>query len=585
MKTAKKSVLFLSFVLLLSCFGTVSLLEVLASDVKQPALIELNAEEKEFIKEHPVVHLGVDPSFVPYEFFDTDGVYKGIAADYIELISMKTGLQMVVEKGLTWTEAYEKGVKKELDVLPCVSMTAPRQEYFLFSQSYYTFQRAVYINKDNNSVKSIDDLSGKTVAVQANSSHQGFLTTYYPEIRQITYPTVEEALKAVSDGRETSFVGNLATSSYLIKNLGITNLKYLTIDTRNNQSLYCAVRNDWPILVDIINKALASVTQEEKISISNKWLGVQSTPDYSEIIRIAEITGGVVFLILFVSSFWILRLRREVKKRRTAQEELRIAKEEAERANQIKSLFLARMSHEVRTPLHTIMGMSHLFKKTEMTVTQRIYLEKTIQAARNMLGIINDILDFSKIEAGKIEIERVSFDLDTVIQRVLNIESVKVEEQGIELTLNRRPDTPRFLMGDPVRVEQILLNIVSNAVKFTKKGTVALTIGIHSRVDRIYTVEFCVRDSGIGMSETQLERLFIPFDQADSSISRRFGGTGLGMSIVKNLVDLMGGTIEVTSVPGEGSTFIVRLPFEADDESEKTELQKCQPTASTASEL
>jgi signal transduction histidine kinase/DNA-binding response OmpR family regulator len=573
MKTAKKTVLFLSFALLLSCLGILQGVRARAADGSR-ALISLTDEERAFIKEHPVIRLSVDPTFVPYEFFDSDGVYKGIAADYIDLICKKTGLQMVPEKDLTWADAYEKAVKKESDVLPCVSLTKQRQEYFLYSEPYFTFQRAVYVRKDDTDIKSIADLSQGSVAVQLNSSHQGFLTTNYPDIHQNLYQTVEECLLAVSSGIETAFVGNLATSNYLAKSLGITNLKYIDVASNDSQSLYFAVRNDWPVLVGIINKALAAVTREEKIEISNKWLGVQEGPDYSQIIKIAEISGGVVLLILIVSAFWILRLRREVAKRKKAQEELRVAKEEAERANQVKSLFLARMSHEVRTPLHTIMGMGHLFRKTELTTTQGIYLEKMTQAARNMLGIINDILDFSKIEAGKIDIESIPFDLDTVILKVLNIESVKVVEQGIELALQKESDLPRFFIGDPGRLEQILLNIVSNAVKFTRGGSVTISAGIHSRTGNRYTIEFGVSDTGIGMSQEQLERLFVPFDQADQSISRRFGGTGLGMPIVKNLVELMGGTLNVVSVLGAGSTFTVRLPFDMDEAGEKLQQEQ-----------
>jgi signal transduction histidine kinase/DNA-binding response OmpR family regulator len=572
MKTVKKSVLFLSFALFLTGFcislpGCIH--EASAADTAQVTLTEA---EKEFIQAHPVIRLGVDPTFVPYEFIDSDGIYKGIAADYIALICQKTGLKMEAAGGLTWSEAYEKGVKKELDVLPCISKTELRTQYFLFSDTYFTFQRAIYIQKNQNQIKSFDDLSGQTVAVQANSSHHGFLSQYR-SIKLSLYPTVEEALTAVSDGTESSFVGNLATSNYLTKSLGITNLKYITVNLGENQSLHFAVRNDWPELVGIINKALAGVTKEEKISISNKWLGVQESPDYSEILKIIGIGGAVIALIIIVSIFWILRLRKEVAMRKKAQGELQAAKEDAERANQTKSMFLARMSHEIRTPLHAIMGISYLFKKTDMTLTQGIYLDKMLQAAKNMLGLINDILDFSKIEAGKIEIESVSFDLDKVLQRVISIESVKIEEQGIELALDKEPSIPQQFFGDPARIEQILLNIVSNAIKFTKKGFVLLSVRIHTKIDERYMMEFSVIDSGIGMSQEQIDKLFVPFDQGDSSISRRFGGTGLGMSIVKNLVELMGGEIDVSSAINKGSAFTIRLPLTSDTGNNNSDIQ------------
>ncbi|MCE5188309.1 MAG: transporter substrate-binding domain-containing protein [Eubacteriales bacterium] len=537
--------------------------------------LELTQAERDFIRNHPSIRLGVDPSFVPYEFIDSDGIYKGVAADYIALIEQKTGLDMVVTPGLTWAEAYEKAISNQIDVLPCVAQTTERERYFLFSDTYFTFQRAVFINEDTTGINTFDDLAGKSVAVQINSSHHSYMLDF-PEIQLNLYPTVVEALEAVSSGAETAFVGNLATSSYLAKSNGITNLKYFTIESDPNgpsQSLHFAVRKDWPELVSILNKAIASITKEEKTAINNKWIGVEGTVDYADIMRIVEISGFVIAVILTVSYFWIIRLRKEIEKRRAVQEALVVAKEEAEQANQIKSLFLARMSHEIRTPLSAIMGMAYLMKKTELSVTQGLYLDKLAQAARNMLGTINDILDFSKIEAGKITIEKISFDLDQVLQRIVNIASVKSEEQGIELTMEKDAELPSFFLGDPLRIEQILLNLLNNAVKFTQDGSVKLRIRAANGAESGGLIEFSVADTGIGMSREQIDHLFIPFDQGDSSISRRFGGSGLGLSIVKSLVDLMGGEIEVSSEEGKGSVFTVRLPLAADAQPERNKIK------------
>ena len=540
----------------------------LAADNSPDPQLQLTQQELDFINEHPVIHLGVDPTFVPYEFIDTDGQYKGIAADYIALICEKTGLKMEVKQGLTWTEAYEMAVQGQLDVLPCVGQTAERERYFLFSDTYFTFQRAIFINEDTKDIRSFEDLSGKTIAVQMNSSHHSYMKQF-PEIKLSLYPTVEAALRAVANGTEIAFVGNFATTSYLAKSLGVSNLKYVPIEVSagdESQSLHFAVRKDWPELVSIINKALASITKEQRTQINNKWIDVEGAVDFSYVLRIIGIAGLILLAVLVVSYFWIIRLRKEVAKRKKAQEEATLAKEEAVSANQVKSLFLARMSHEIRTPLNAILGMAYLMKKTDMTATQVMYLDKLTQASRNMLGTINDILDFSKIEAGKITIEKVPFDLDKILQRIINIESVKVEEQGIELSVNKNPDVPSMFFGDPLRIEQILLNLINNAVKFTEHGAVRVNISSKDAdvdsVNRIVT--FVVSDTGIGMSPEQLEHLFIPFDQGDSSISRRFGGSGLGLSIVKCLTDLMDGQISATSEKGQGSAFTFQIPLEVD---------------------
>ena len=560
------------FIVFAIAFINLSLVEAdsLAQKTGDIQAIDLTQEELLFIQQHPKIGVGVDPAFVPYEFFDSDSKYKGIAADYLNLIRERTGIEFTVAQGLTWNEAYEKAVNKELDVLSCVSKTTTRERYFLFSEPYFEGHRAIFMLQDSNAIKSFDDLKKQVVAVQANSSHHTFLSDY-DEIELSLYTTVEEALQALSSGREFAFVGNLATSSYLIKTLGITNLKYVTLDFGENQLLYFAVRNDWPQLVGILNKALSSITEEEKIEIRNKWIDVEEKPDYSGIIRLALIIGSIIAIVLFVSVFWIVRLKKEMKVRKRVQEELRLAKDEADWANQTKSMFLARMSHEIRTPLNGIMGMSYLMKKTDLTTTQAIYLDKLMQAGKNMLGIINDILDFSKIEAGKIEIEKTSFVLDNVLQRVINIESVKIGEHNLEFLMEKSPNMPQFYLGDPVRLEQILLNIVNNAIKFTSEGSVTLSVHpLRQDGGRLF-ISFCVADTGIGMDEQQLERLFLPFDQGDSSINRRFGGTGLGMSIVKSLTDLMEGSLDVSSVLNEGSTFCVTLPFDIDVHREETE--------------
>ncbi len=542
----------------------------LAQENSPESRIQLTQEELDFIAEHPVIRLGVDPTFVPYEFIDTDGTYKGITADYIELICEKTGLQMEVAEGLTWTEAYEKAVQGQLDVLPCVGQTAERERYFLFSDTYFTFQRAIFVNEDTKDIKSFKDLTDKTIAVQMNSSHHSYMTQF-SDIKLSLYPTVEAALRAVSIGTEVAFVGNFATSSYLAKSLGISNLKYFPIEDSTkdpSQSLHFAVRKDWPELVSIINKALASITKQQRTEITNKWIDVEGAVDYSYVLRVIGIAGLILVAVLTASYFWIIRLRKEVAKRREAQEALMVAKEEAVSANQVKSLFLARMSHEIRTPLNAILGMAYLMKKTELTATQNMYLDKLFQASRNMLGTINDILDFSKIEAGKITIEKVPFDLDKILQRIISIESVKVEEQGIELSVNKSPDVPSMFLGDPLRIEQILLNLINNAVKFTDHGAVRVRISADASQTAECVVTFVVSDTGIGMSPEQLKHLFIPFDQGDSSISRRFGGSGLGLSIVKCLTDLMGGEVSAESELEQGSMFTVHLPLEVDAEQE-----------------
>nr|WP_321501891.1 transporter substrate-binding domain-containing protein [uncultured Dethiosulfovibrio sp.] len=552
----------------------------------------LTEEERAWLREHPVIKLAPDRDFAPVEFIDEDGEYRGIAADYIELIGKRLGIDFQIVYLSDFNEGLEKVRSREVDMLATVIPTEERKAYMLFTSVPIEVPVVILTRKDISGHFSLEDLKGRSVGVVHSYAEHDFVSEAYPDLELTMLSDVPQGIHRLALGELDFFISSVSVASHYVEKMGISNLKVAGLTGYSHKLLFGS-RSDWPELNSILEKGLTLITPEEKKDIFRRWIGL--TIDEGGLSpRTKMALYGVLLAclsLIVIILAWNRALKMEVARRTTELDlyrghledlveertaELSVAKHEAEKANVAKSVFLANMSHEIRTPLNAILGFGAILER-DLTLSEKQSSQVKIinRSGRHLLRLINDVLDMSKIEADKMVLNLADMSLYDVLADMDGMFRSRSEAKGLRFILEKEEELPDHVIGDEAKLRQVLVNLLGNGVKFTGSGYVSLKV---TQEESSLVME--IKDTGPGIPKEDQELIFDPFRQSEAG--RLSGGTGLGLGICRKLAQIMGGELSVESVPGDGSTFRLTLPLEISSVPPKKPLRETRTVTALA---
>lgn len=546
-------------------FNIQDLLKLLTSEPAKGFQIELTEEERAWLAQNHTVRVRIR-DWPPLMFEEPES--SGMAVDYLNAAARMAGFQVrFIPDTVGWPESLRDLIedRERYDLILTMKRTPEREAQIAVTDDYLFFPWVIIARNDGAFIGGMDDLDGKIIAVERGYVMQQKLLSEYPETKQLETETSLDALQAVADGRATAYIGNLANATYLIQEHRLDKLKIAAPTPFDNHNQAMGVRQDWPELASIINKAIAAIPQSKHDTIRNRWLALHFEVGLQP--REVGLWIGAILLVTLIIFYWNRHLAQEITSRKRSEVALTEAKKSVEAAllrekeyNLLQQKFISLVSHEFRTPLAIIDGVAQrLIKRKDKLTPDEVETRtnKVRSAVTRMVGLIDTTLYASRLDAGQIKLKLAPCDVGELVRKVCERQTDISPSHKIQVEIDAFPNE---IFADKERLDQVFTNLLSNAVKYAPDAPLIEVKHWGDGGD----VWVSVTDHGLGIPEDDLPHMFKRFFRAETA--KGIPGTGIGLNVVKEFVEMHGGTITVDSVEGEGSTFTVRLPIGGRDQ-------------------